>query len=343
MAATLEQNSMYGAPTPVVNGFHGSGRTLDDAIPGTCDLRPHQEHNGEVIGTLDGSSEREHETPRGAAGPQLSVNGVQASEASLSQCEDVNSNKSSPAIPGIFEPIAIVGMAMRLPGGAHDASSFWDLLINKRSGHCRVPESRFNIDAFYGPGKPGQLTMQSGYFLEDLNLAHMDTSFWSMKRQEIEAMDPQQRLLLEVVYECFENAGAKNYRGSDVGCYVGNFGRDWGAMDDRENQGANVYRAVGHDDFMLANRVSYEFDLRGPRYACASELALAELNLSKQYDHSDGLFRFALGFARCLPSHSGRRLCFCSRWRRQSYPRPNNVLNNGQRERVVAVRNVQVL
>ena len=164
------------------------------------------------------------------------------------------------------EPLAIIGMAMRLPGGVHDAESFWDLLINKRNGRCLVPPDRYNIDAWYGPGKPGHVGSRYGYFLEDLNLANMDTSFWSMSKHEIESMDPQQRILLEVVYECLENAGAINWRGKNIGCFVGSFGEDWLDMDLQDAENAHMYRHTGYSDYISANRVSYEFDFRGPRY-----------------------------------------------------------------------------
>ncbi|MCJ1385150.1 hypothetical protein MMC17_008269 [Xylographa soralifera] len=176
----------------------------------------------------------------------------------------------------IVEPVAIIGMAMRLPGGIHNAEDFWDLLVNKRSGQCRVPKDRYNIDAWYGPGKSGHVGTQHGYFLEDLDLAHMDASFWSMTKQEAELMDPQQRLLLEVVHECLDNAGATDWRGKNIGCYVGIFGEDWLDMDSKDVQNMHMYRLTGYGDYVTANRVSYEFDFKGPsmtiRTACSSSL-----------------------------------------------------------------------
>jgi acyl transferase domain-containing protein len=166
----------------------------------------------------------------------------------------------------VAEPIAIVGMAMRLPGGIRDSESFWDLLVNKKSVQCRVPKDRYNIDAFYGPGKSGHVGTQYGYFLEDLDLANFDASFWSTTRQEAEVMDPQQRLILEVVYECLQNAGATDWRGKNIGCYMGSFGEDWLDMELKDGQNSNMYRMTGYSDFAISNRVSYEFDFRGPRY-----------------------------------------------------------------------------
>ena len=166
----------------------------------------------------------------------------------------------------VVEPVAIVGMAMRLPAGIRCAEDFWDLLMNKGDGRCRVPPSRYNVDAWYGPGKPGHTGTYYGHFLDDLNLAHIDVSFWSISKHEAESMDPQQRLMLEIVYECLENAGAKDWRGTDVGCYIGNFGEDWADMDSQDAQSSHVYRLSGYDNSILSNRVSYEFDFRGPRF-----------------------------------------------------------------------------
>jgi acyl transferase domain-containing protein len=88
-----------------------------------------------------------------------------------------------------------------------------------------------------------------------------------MTRKEIEAMDPAQRLALEVVYECLQSAGVKTdeVRGKDVGVFVGTFGGDWGDLDSRDSQGYHMYRMTGQGDYMLANRVSYEFGFGGPR------------------------------------------------------------------------------
>ncbi|KAL8798852.1 MAG: hypothetical protein Q9182_006330 [Xanthomendoza sp. 2 TL-2023] len=198
----------------------------------------------------------------GEAAPPLSH--PPHSNINIGRPTDNNGISDEISVPPV-EPVAIIGMAMRLPGGVHDAESFWDLLINRRDGQCRVPFNRYNIDAWYGPGKSGHVGTQYGYFLEDLNLAHMDASFWSMTKSEAEAMDPQQRLLLEVVYECLENSGTKDWRGNPIGCYVGIFGEDWLDMDGKETQNSNMYRVTGYGDYITANRVSYEFDFKGPR------------------------------------------------------------------------------
>ncbi|KAL4904450.1 hypothetical protein BDW74DRAFT_179029 [Aspergillus multicolor] len=179
--------------------------------------------------------------------------------------------------PWADDPIAIVGMGSRLPGSVRTPQQFWDLLTVKGSGRCRVPADRYNVDAFVGPkGKPGHTCTEYGYFLQDVDLATIDSSFWSMTRKEIEMMDPQQRLLLEVVYECLEHSGATGFKDQDIGCYVGVFGEDWAEIQAKDPQTSGTYQIIGYGDFAIANRISYELGLTGPsmtiRTACSSSL-----------------------------------------------------------------------
>lgn len=175
-------------------------------------------------------------------------------------------------------PMAICGMALRLPGGLSTPQEFWQFLLNKGDARCRVPESRFNIDAYYAPGKkPAHVGTEYGFFLdESVDLSALDTSFFSPGRVEAERLDPQQRLLLEVARECLEEAGITGWKGKSIGSYVGSFGEDWQEMGFRENQPYGVQRVGGSQDFMLANRISYEMGFNGPtstvRTACSSSL-----------------------------------------------------------------------
>ena len=80
-------------------------------------------------------------------------------------------------------------------------------------------------------------------------------------------MDPQQRLLLEVVWECLEDSGETSWRGKDIGCYVGVFGEDWLELSLKGlDPCPDRHHALATGGFALSNRVSYEFDFRGPRY-----------------------------------------------------------------------------
>ena len=164
-------------------------------------------------------------------------------------------------------PIAIIGIGLRLPGGISTPDQFWDLLINKKDGKCRVPADRYNVDAFFGDDTQQQkVATDHGYFLDHANLKAFDASFFSAKRTEVEVTDPQQRLLLEVVWECLESAGQTGLGGTNTGVYVGVFGEDWHNILHRDEQIFSAYRVLSAGDYALANRLSHEYDFRGPRY-----------------------------------------------------------------------------
>ncbi|RAH68389.1 uncharacterized protein BO66DRAFT_455555 [Aspergillus aculeatinus CBS 121060] len=161
------------------------------------------------------------------------------------------------------DPIAIVGMAMRLPGGVTTADEFWDMLVNKKTGHCEIPGNRFSVDAFYSETRPHSVRAKHGYFLHD-DPAEFDAPFFSISQYEAGRMDPQQRKLLEVVWECLESAGETHWRGRDVGCYIGVFGGDWLGLTDKDHLATDRYYVLGTGNFTLSNRISYEYDFRGP-------------------------------------------------------------------------------
>lgn len=161
-------------------------------------------------------------------------------------------------------PIAICGMGMRLPGGIRDSNALYDFLLNKRDARGPVPSNRYNVEGFHNSqGKPSSI--QQGYWLDDINLSHFDSSLFSMNMGEIENLDPHQRILLEVVRETFENAAETDWRGKNIGCYAASYGEEWSNLHakDVQNSGFSVY--TGYMDLMQANRISYEYDLKGPR------------------------------------------------------------------------------
>jgi len=182
--------------------------------------------------------------------------------ASVSESIPSDSSPSQPA------PIAICGIGLRLPGGIRTCHDYWSLLINGLDARGPIPPGRYNAAGFDSSlgGKDG-IKLQQGYFLDE-DLGALDASFFSLTMTELEKTDPQQRMLLEVVRECLEDAGEVEYRGKAVGCYVGTFGDDWllmAAKDSAMQEGG--YSVTGAGDLMLANRLSYEYDLRGPSMA----------------------------------------------------------------------------
>ena len=173
----------------------------------------------------------------------------------------------SQTVPLSSFPIAICGMSVRLPGGIHSPQQLWDFLLEKRDARGPVPKSRYNSSAYFSDTtKPSSTKTENGYFLDDsVDIASIDTSFFNMGKAEVERMDPHQRQMLEVARECMEDAGVTNWRGRSIGCYMGSFGEDWVEAFAKENQQYGLHRVSGYGDFVLANRVSYEMDLAGPR------------------------------------------------------------------------------
>lgn len=163
-----------------------------------------------------------------------------------------------------------------MPGDVNSPSRLWDFLKEGKSGQCKIPSSRFNVDAFYHPkgvDRPGSMHTTGGYFLQEDPRA-FDPDFFGISPIEATYMDPQQRKLLELVFEAFESAGASldEVSGSNVGCYVGNFTVDFQVMQTRDPEYLHRYSATGMGTTILANRISHTFNLKGPRYIHSHEV-----------------------------------------------------------------------
>jgi len=234
------------------------------------------------------------------------------SDLQASDVEAGNSSATSVSASSETSPIAICGMSCRLPGGIHAPQQLWDFLISKGDARSRVPKSRYNIDAFYDPSgthKPGMVKTEYGYFLdESIDIASLDGSFFNLPRNAVERADPHQRQILEVAREAIDDAGEVGWRGGLIGCYVGTFGEDWVEMFAKDSQQYGLDRVSGYGDFMLANRVSYEMDLKGPRFVkCLSSLQNTALT-EQQHDHPHGLLGGAGLSPRSRASYSAGRL-----------------------------------
>ncbi|KAG5950724.1 Type I Iterative PKS [Claviceps sorghi] len=198
--------------------------------------------------------------------------------AADSSSSAANRTSSDPAPCPPLRPVAICGMALRLPGGLESPQELWDFLLSKGDARSRVPKSRYNIDAYHSTsGRPGTIATQYGYFLdESVQLGSLDTHRFSMSQAELEFADPQHRRMLEVVREAFDDAGQVDFRSGNIGCYMGSYGEDWLEMQNRDHQQTGSNTVDGYSDFMLSGRISYEMDLKGPcmtiRTACSAAL-----------------------------------------------------------------------
>ncbi len=175
------------------------------------------------------------------------------------------------------EPIAVIGLACRLPGAA-DHHAFWELLRRGGDAIRPVPHDRWDADALYDPtgARPGSIVTRRGGFLEDV--ASFDPDLYRLFRDELIHMDPQQRLLLEVAWEALEVAGlsADRLRGSDGSVLVGVSTQDYGRLLVRDLERIGPHDGLGGSLSLAANRISYLLDWQGPSVAvdtaCSSSL-----------------------------------------------------------------------
>ncbi len=182
-----------------------------------------------------------------------------------------------------FEPIAVVGMGCRFPGGADSPRAFWRLLCEGGDGICEVPADRWNIDDFYDPdpGAPGKMNTRWGGFLP--KIAEFDAEFFGISPREAIRVDPQHRLLLEVAWEALENGGlpASSLAHTKTGVYVGVLGSDYALLQSQNLNDMDIFSGTGVSHSISANRLSYFLDLNGPSVAldtaCSSSLVTVHL------------------------------------------------------------------
>ncbi|AKE40068.1 polyketide synthase Pks13 [Corynebacterium camporealensis] len=181
---------------------------------------------------------------------------------------------TSPAGPR--PDIAVIGLAGRFPGAAN-ADEFWDMLVEGRSGTGPLPMGRWSEYAS-DPTMSEKIAQQNtdGGYIEDI--ASFDAEFFGLSPLEAANMDPQQRILLELAWEALEDAGlpANELRGTATGVYMGSTNNDYGMLVSADPVEMHPYALTGTASSIVANRLSYALDLRGPSVnvdtACSSSL-----------------------------------------------------------------------
>lgn len=182
------------------------------------------------------------------------------------------------------EPIAIVGMACRLPG-AGDVGEFWELLRRGGDAIIETPTDRWEVDGIFDPAPDaaGKVATRWGGFLDEID--RFDAAFFGISPREAAQMDPQQRLLLEVAWETLEDAGqtTEQLAGSLTGVFVGlhSHSNDYYLLQADEHRALDLYSGTGTSHSVVSGRLSYLFDLRGPSLAvdtaCSSSLVAVHL------------------------------------------------------------------
>ncbi|MEU9092424.1 type I polyketide synthase [Streptomyces sp. NPDC048428] len=181
------------------------------------------------------------------------------------------------------EPVALIGIGCRLPGGVRSMEDYWDLLSGGVDAITPIPASRWDAQSFYDPDPeaPGRMRMQYGAFVDGVD--EFDPYFFGISPREASRMDPQQRLFLEVAWEALDRAGLSReaLAGTATGVFVGVNSADYLQLQVADPSWADTYTITGGTNSLIANRLSYLLDLSGPSLtvdtACSSSLVAVHL------------------------------------------------------------------
>ena len=185
----------------------------------------------------------------------------------------------------LHEPIAVVGMGCRWPGGCNTPEEFWQMLSNGTDALTEVPADRWSLDEYFDsdPSVDGKMYMRRAGFVDQID--EFDAKFFGISPREAVSMDPQQRLMLETSWEALENAGIPptSLKGGSTGVFVGIVSSDYAnlSMSSQDFTAVDAYTGTGGANSFAAGRLSYTLGLQGPSLivdtACSSSLVAIHL------------------------------------------------------------------
>ena len=201
-----------------------------------------------------------------------------------------SANSSPPMGTTPVTPVAVIGMACRLPGDIDSPELLWEALLRGDDLVTEIPPDRWDADEYYDPepGVPGRSVSKWGSFLDDV--AGFDSEFFGINEREATAIDPQHRLLLETSWEAVEHAGLSPARlaGSRTGVYVGLTHGDYILVAADAHALEGPYGFLGNNYSMASGRIAYAMDLHGPAItvdtACSSGLVTVHMACRSLHD-----------------------------------------------------------
>jgi acyl transferase domain-containing protein/NADPH:quinone reductase-like Zn-dependent oxidoreductase/acyl carrier protein len=210
--------------------------------------------------------------------PRMLLNALQTDAST-----NVPATQLGSAARTLNEPIAVVGIGCRFPGGVRDPSGFWKLLLAQQSGVRELHDERWNSAALFDadPLAPGRMSTRWAGLVDGVD--EFEPEFFGISEREALEMDPQQRIMLEVAWQACEDAGLapRELRDALGGVFIGAMWRDYAQRQGEALRAIGPHTATGQDLSIIAARISYALGLRGPSLvvntACSSSLVAVHL------------------------------------------------------------------
>ena len=198
-------------------------------------------------------------------------------------CRQNHQNKDKKVTQLLKQPVAVIGIGCRFPGGLRSLDALWEALSDGRDCLGTLPAERFDVARYRhaDPTAPGMTYAMRAGIAGDVRA--FDATFWGFSEKEAESLDPQQRMALTMTWEAFEDAGIapSTLAGSDTAVYMGSASADMGMLHADDLASTNAYTMTGTQLSLISNRISYAFDFHGASMtvdtACSSSFVALDI------------------------------------------------------------------